>query len=349
MSYKYKVELIPQSDFFFGGEYTFAKDDTCTKESSRYSAASTYFPQQSALLGMIRKTLLIQNGNLTMHIKGEWVDSKGGRNGNDKNYHEAARVAGGKPFSYEKENDFGIIEEISPLFLTHNRTAYTVNAKDANYEPQQFNVLMSLNGKRQNALMFDGYDPKIYIQESFIGEDSSTLELDDIFQKVQSVGIKKTQNREDQDDSFFQKTSYKLKGKSSFTFFLTLSEQLSWSDAFVTLGADQSAFILKLTETKESFETTFSHLFTKKSLDRVVLHSETLLSKEAYDNALFVFGKRESYRQLKNIQGKKSKRYYLLQRGSVIYTENLDATVAALGQKHLQKAGINHFTPIKGL
>jgi len=349
MNYKYKVELIPQSDFFFGGEQTFAKDDTRLKEASRYSAASTYFPQQTALLGMIRKTLLIQNGNLTMHIKGEWVDSKGGRNGNDKNYHEAARIAGSKSFSYESENDFGIIEELSPVFITHNGTAYTVNAKDVNYEAKQLNAVMSLNGKRENALIFDGYDSKKHMQDSFIGEDRSTLEFNDIFQKVQSVGIKKTQNREDQDDSFFQKTSYKLKEKSSFTFFLTLSEQLSWSDAFVTLGADQSAFILKLTETKESFETTFSHLFAKKSLDRVVLHSETLLSKEAYDNTLFIFGKRESYRQLKNTQGKKSKRYYLLQRGSVIYTKNLAATVAALGQKHLQKAGINHFTPIKGL
>ncbi len=348
MSYKYKVELIPQSDFFFGGEYTFAKDDTPTQESSRYSATSTYFPQQTALLGMIRKTLLVQNGNLTMHIKGEWVDSKGGKNGHDRNYHEAARVAGNKQFSYENENDFGIIEELSPLFLTYNGTAYTVNAKDANYEVKQTNAVMSLNGKRQNALIFDGYNLKKHLQDSFIGEDRSTLEFDDIFQKVQSVGIKKTQNREDQDDSFFQKTAYKLKEKSSFTFFLTLSEKLSWNDAFVALGADQSTFMLKLTETKESFETTFSHLFAKKSFDRVVLHSETLLSEEVYDNALFVFGKRESYRQLKNTQGKKSKRYYLLQRGSVIYTKDIDTTVATLNKKHLQKAGINHFTPIKG-
>lgn len=348
MSYRYKVELIPQNDFFFGGEYTFAKDDTRIKESPRYSVTSTYFPQQSAILGMMRKTLLIQNGNLSMHIKGEWVDSKGAKNGHDKNFSEATRVAGNKPFSYENENDFGIIEEISPLFLTHNNSAYIVNAKDANYEVKQLNVSMNLGDKRQNALIFEGYNPKKHTKESFISQNNASLAFEDVFQKVQSVGIKKTQNHEEQNDSFFQKTSYKLKGKSSFSFFLTLSEKLSWSNAFVTLGADQSAFILKLSLTEESFENTFSHLFSKKAFDRVVLHSETLLSKEVYDNLLFVFAKRESYRQLKNMHGKKSKRYYLLQRGSVLYTKDLDATTTALSQKHLQKAGINHFTPIKG-
>ncbi len=348
MSYRYRVELIPQSDFFFGGEQTFAKDDT-RKESSRYSATSTYFPQQSAVLGMLRKTLLIQNGNMTMHIKGEWVDSRGGKGGNDRNYHEATRIAGEKAFSYESDNDFGIIEAISPLFITHNSIAYTINAQDAAYDAKRINATMHLGNRRQKAIYFEGYDPKKETAERLIGEDNSQLGLDALFQKVQSVGIKKTQNREEQEDSFFQKTSFKLKEKSSFTFFLTLSEKLSWSDAFVTLGADQSAFILKLSQTEESFEKTFSHLFTQKELDRVVLHSETLLTQEAYNDALFVFAKRESYRQLKNRQGKKSKRYYLLQRGSVIYTEDLDATVAALSQNHLQKAGLNHFTPIKGL
>ena len=347
MSYEYRVELIPQSDFFFGGEYTFAKDDT-RKESSRYSATSTYFPQQSALLGMLRKTLLIQNGNLTMHIKGEWVDSRGGKRGNDKNYYEAAKIAGKRAFSYEDENDFGIIEKISPLFITHNNIAYTINAKDANYEAKRINATMNLGNKSQEALIFDGYNPKKNVNDIFIGEDNSLLEFDAVFQEVQTVGIKKMQNHENQEDSFFQKSSYKLKDNTTFTFFLTLSEELSWKSAFVTLGADQSTFVLKLSKTDKSFEKTFSHLFAKKSFDRVVLHSETLISKEACEETLFVFGKRESFRQLNNAQGKKSKRYYLLQRGSVIYTKNIDATVAALGQTHLQKAGINYFTPIKG-
>ena len=348
MSYKYKVELIPQSDFFFGGEYTFAKDDT-RKETSRYNATSTYFPQQSAILGMLRKTLLIQNGNLTMHIKGEWIDSKGGKNGNDKNYYQATKIAGERPFSYESENNFGIIEEVSPLFLTYNNTAYTVNAKDADYEIKRISATMNVGSKVENALMFEGYDPKKFTEDTLIGENNSQLAFNEIFEKVQSVGIKKTQNREEQDDSYFQKTSYKLKEKSSFSFFLTLSEEVSWQNAFVTLGADQSTFILKLSQTEQTFEKTFAHLFAKKALDRVVVHSETLLSEKAYTDALFIFGKRESYRQLTNTQGKKSKRYYLLQRGSVIYTKNLNATVAVLSQKHLQKAGINYFTPIQGI
>lgn len=348
MSVTYKAELLPQGDFFFGGEYTFAKDDT-RKEASRYSARSTRYPQQSAVAGMLRKTLLIQNGNMTLHIKGEWVDSKGGRQGNDPNYKEALRIAGGKPFSYEEENDFGIIEEISPVFLTHNGIAYTTEAFDADLEPTLLNgVTMNLGSQNKQALNFQGYDPKKHTTSRLKGSDGSHLDEDELFQKVESVGIKKAYTKEEQDDSYFQKTSYKLKGESSFSFFVTLAEELSWSEAFVTLGADQSAFLLRLTKTDESFDKLFSSLFEPKKLDRVVLHSETLMDKDAYDDALFVFGKRESHRQLVDKKGKKSKRYYLLERGSVIYTDDLEALGAKLGQPHLQKAGLNHFTPLKG-
>jgi len=118
MSYKYLITLKPLEPFFFGGEYTFGADDS-RKESSRYSAISTKLPQQTAILGILRKAILIQNGNLTMHKKGEWVDSKS-KDTDDKNYKDAKELVGTDSFSYHKKIYLGTIKSISPLFIREN-------------------------------------------------------------------------------------------------------------------------------------------------------------------------------------------------------------------------------------
>jgi len=339
MSHTYLVTLTSQEPFFFGGEQTFGADDT-RGESSRYSASSTHFPQQTALLGMLRKMLLIKNGNMTMHLKGEWVDSRGKKSGYDENYEKALQLTGKGSFSYENKSDLGSIKEISPIFIKKGDVSYIQDAKDTNYTPNL------LNGK---TLIFEGYDAKKHEEDTFLGTNNSSLTYDDIFQESTTVGIKKAKDGETNDDGFFQKMSYILKDKVVFAFYLTMTQELSFTDAYVTLGADQSSFKLTLTQTDESFSKTFSPLFKAKTLHRVVLHSETLLKKEYEDLALFILGKRSSYRQLSNKDGKKSKRYYLLERGSVIYTKDLEKLTVALSQPHLQRVGINHFTSIKGL
>jgi CRISPR type III-B/RAMP module-associated protein Cmr3 len=349
MSYHYRVTLTPQEPYFFGGEQTFGRDDS-RKDGSRYSAVSTHFPQQSAVLGMLRKTMLIQESHMSMHIKnGEWIDSRGKSHGADSNYDAAVKLTGKESFSYERESDFGIIRELSALFIHKDGTDYTLNAKDAKYTPKILDSKMNLNGITQETLFLEGYSAKNPVADHFVGSDKSILSFDDIFMEVKSVGIKKSTDGEDNQESFFQKTSLMLKDRASFVFYLTLDKELSWDDAYITLGAEQSPFKLKLSPTNKTFQESFSHVFEKKAFDRVLLHSETLLSEDAYKDAKFILGRRNSYRQLKSRDGKKSKRYYLLERGSVIYSDNIEQLSANLAQKHLQKVGINNFTTIKGL
>ncbi len=70
---KYLITLTPLEPFFFGGNITFGKFKD--KEKSTYLVKSRYFPQQTALLGVIRKEMLIQEKFLTTKRNGEWVDS----------------------------------------------------------------------------------------------------------------------------------------------------------------------------------------------------------------------------------------------------------------------------------
>jgi hypothetical protein len=208
---------------------------------------------------------------------------------------------------------------------------------------------MIISDKEQKTLILNGFNSKEYKKDSFVAKEKHFLSFSDVFEPVKTVGIKKSLDGESDEDGFFQKSSFLLKDKATFTFFITLSEKISWSDAYVTLGADQSSFKLSLAPSQESFESITTNLFETKAIDRVVLHSETLVNEEVYENTLFVLGRRESYRQLNNRDGKKSKRYFLLQRGSVLYTQNLQKLQNTLTQPNLQKVGINIFTPIKGL
>jgi CRISPR-associated protein Cmr3 len=346
MSQKYLITLKPLEPFFFGGEYTFGADDSRSKDS-RYSATSTYFPQQSALLGMLRRTLLIQEGCLTLHRKGEWVD--GSRSS------KASMVAGKGQFSYDEDYDIGKIKSLSPLFITQNKNFYIANAKDATFSPKISSTsTMLLGGCEQPNIVFEDYDPKSCSNNHFISHDGQGIKtLDDFYTDISNVGIKKSTNGEGEEDAFFQKTSFSLNNNAVFACILELEEPVGLNETIVTLGADQSSFMMGVKPFDKDFDELFKAAFGAKSLDRVVLTSETLVSSEASQDALFILGERKSYRFLKSeknaaSKGKKSKRYFLLDRGSVIYTNNMDKLVSHLSQSHLQRVGINHFIALKG-
>jgi len=348
MSQTYLITLQPLEPFFFGGEYTFGADES-RKESSRYSASSTQFPQQTALLGMLRKTMLIQHGHLTMHKKGEWVDSRG-RGTQDHNYDNAKKLVGTEAFSYEKAIDLGIIEQLSPLFIQTKECSYVVNAKDDGLQLEEWAGAMLFGRGSQKAFVFKNFDAKNHKHFSFISKDKDRKNFSDFFKEIESVGIKKLSDGETQDDDFFRKKSYYPKDGASFSFFATFSNHIKWKkESIVTLGADQSSFRLSIESSSSNFKEMFSKCYETQTYNRIVLASETLLSQEAYKACLFIYGSRRSYRQLIDAKhGKKSKRYYLLERGSVLYTEQLERLEKELNQAHLQKIGINHYFTIKG-
>ena len=349
MSYRYRVELKPLSPFFFGGEHTFGADEI-RKEGSRYYAKSTLFPQQSAVLGMIRKSMLIEAGYMTMHKKGEWVDSKEGNI-----YDSAKRLCGDGAFSYEHDFDTGSILSISPIYIIHKGKSYTLESKDTPYEVDTIDsVSISLGNKHSNALFFDGYNPKQPHNQQLVSPNGNRVSIDEIFKTVDSVGIKKSQTGKTEDKAFFMKRSYQFDSDTLFATILETSEEIEWSQSFVTLGADQSPFMLTIKPYEDKYLSLFSAIVTPKKIDRVVALSDILIDEEAYNHSLFIFGNRFSVRYIAR-RGKKegykfakSKRYYLFGRGSVIYSDNTQALKKALDKPYLQKVGLNYYIISKG-
>ena len=74
----FHIALTPIDKFYFGGDMTFPvgndKNDAFNTKFSSYIIESTYFPQQTSLLGMLRYLLL---SNSRYFSNGRIIDKEG--------------------------------------------------------------------------------------------------------------------------------------------------------------------------------------------------------------------------------------------------------------------------------
>ena len=104
---KYLVTLKPLSSFFFGGERTFEFLNTDFEKQKFNIIKSNMFPQQTSILGMLRKEILIKNKLIKSDLKKYEPEEKA----------QISKLIGYGSFSINKHNDFKIIKKISPVFI----------------------------------------------------------------------------------------------------------------------------------------------------------------------------------------------------------------------------------------
>jgi len=310
---KYLVKLKPLEPFLFGGDQTYGT--LGDKEAGSYLVKSRMFPQQTALLGMIKKELMIQANLLTRKRRGEWIDR-------DKSSDVIALV-GGEKFNMlsETEQDLGTIKKISPVFLMKDGIQYI---KRVDIDSYTFK-----NG------VLEGYNPKNDIYDNFISIDGGEkLKAKDIFQATEQVGNKKG----GEDNSLFKKTSYLLKDGFVFAFYIELGTELK--STMVSLGADRSAFMMSVAEDSSSLD-------YNEPEGHLTLLSDAYIKIDIKNNCHFAITSEISHRNLiskksvlRDNKFEKSEILYLYERGSV-FIEPSDALLEDLAQKNLQNIGYN--------
>jgi CRISPR-associated protein Cmr3 len=262
---RYLIKLKPLKPFFFGGDVTFGK--LGDKENGTYLAHSRLFPQQSAILGMLRKEILLQTNLLTTKMKGEWVDKN--------NYEKAKELVGDESFNIKANyiQDFGVIQNISSIFLIKDNKKFIKKARIGSYKDG----------------LLENYNPKEDIFDNFISiDDEETLKTEDIFKPVTQIGIKKTVNSEEKDNAFYKKTSYLFQDDFYFAFYLDIDFELKSS--FVKLGADDSIFKMEIRESKEELN---------YKDDYLLLLSDAFITIPLKGNCEFAITKEISYQNLK--------------------------------------------------
>lgn len=322
---KYLVTLTPLEPFIFGGDNTFGK--LGDEIDGTYLVKSRQFPQQSAILGMLKKEMMIQDNFLTRQMKGEWV--------NPKNKQKAKNLVGEEKFDIFSKSiqNFEKIKNISPIFFMQKDEIFI---KKVDIDSFDF----------EDDILKD-YNPKIDIYDNFVNiKTNKKINSEDIFKPIEQIGNKKEANEDDKkkENSLFKKTSYLLNDNFKFAFYLESEYELQ--NSIITLGADRSSFKLELKE-----ENSTLNYEDKKGY--LTLLSDSYITLSLKDNCDFAITSEISYQSLRNIKHstknnkfEKSTKIFLYEKGSVIINPK-QALIDNLNNKNLQQIGYNIFT-IKG-
>ncbi|RYU93040.1 type III-B CRISPR module-associated Cmr3 family protein [Emticicia agri] len=332
---KYLVTLKPRSKFFFGGDRTFT-----SQERQNYYAHSTYFPQQTALLGMLRYALLNEYGLLEK----EELDKEKliGSTGFDLNSHA-----------------YGIVKNISPVFIVEKQHIWLSAGLD-----NQDKISLKLSSDKN--LKIDGFDPKKELKQQFISSDytQSIQPLDYFFLDTPQVGNAKERNGKTLQDAFFKHIYKSFKRdpanyESRFAFGLEIetTEKVELTTIKTVFLGAESSFTVELTPSKGIFERIQSINDSLK--DKGANEHKIILLSDSYIEDLavlknhssfiltdaptpFRFNKNKKSDYYKSIT--RSNQYHLLSRGTVIYPKDIMKVTEILdAAKAFQTIGYNHY------
>ncbi len=309
---RYLITLKPLEPFLFGGDNTFG--DLGDKMMGSYLVQSRYYPQQTTLLGMLQKEIMLQAGLLTRKRKGEWADDQTAV----KELIGTGKLSIGIPDALESK----AIEKIEPVFLRQGDNYYI---KKADIDSHPYDI---------STETLRDYDPKKDIFDNYrCIQTGRSLRAEDIFEPVVQTGNKKG----GADDSLFKKTSYLLKDGFVFSFFIETTFELKGS--IVHLGADRGAFKMTVQDAQDN---RLDHMDDNGYL---VLLSDSYVEAPLDDCCAYAVTSELSFRHLKNKKNKfsKSETYYFYEKGSV-FIKPTDTLIEQLNSPYLQDIGYNTFT-----
>lgn len=339
----YKIELIPYGPFFFRGERK-------TGQKDEYFQHSRLLPQQTSVLGLLREQVLRQTEVL--------VDEKV----NDTAKAEIAVGVSSFNLENESQTKYGIIEQVSPLFVQHDGGLYMRSAVDTRYNPISLKGLkVNLNGiELGNYQQFEKFDPKNnHPQSCFVPFPANgfagSKKQEDIFTKDGRVGIKRNEETKTTgDEGYFKQTYQRFKRKGDgFVFFVKLNTAMELKPSITNFGAEKTLWSFIPTAIDEqdypSFEKNEGNTFVLLS-DAYVKDVNTL-----YSCCTQVFSDSHTFLNYQNKLGKHhgndrkptGVQTLLLKAGSVFYTNQADKLISIItSPKNFRAIGYNFLTSI---
>ncbi|PRR77938.1 CRISPR-associated protein Cmr3 [Clostridium liquoris] len=319
---RYLVKLKPVGAFFFGGERIFSFYEKGMKFKNNI-IKSREFPQQTSILGMIRKEILVLN----KLIREKW-DYKPEQKGKIK------KLIGEKSFDIAGSNeDFGIINSISPVFIVEEIDGvdrflikvpkdHNQNKNYNNYVPLKFNddkgncLKVKTDLSKEVYLPID-FDAKKGLSDDFVDiEKGNIISRDKVFIKDSSIGIRLDEKHIAQENSLFRLEKYKFnydkdyeKENKCFAFILDIEDDKESNTSFenyrnvVALGGEGSYFSISLEKItfdikekinfvdkqkvsfiiEEKMPCEKEQLLDKKEIYKIILLSDTYISKRVYE------------------------------------------------------------------
>jgi|GEM_PF-2294764 CRISPR-associated protein Cmr3 len=324
------ILLEPLEPFFFGGSQTFGR--LGDENGGSYLARSEHFPQQSAVLGMLRKELMIQAGLLTRKIRGEWVDYP--------RKSKALALVGGEKFDFSATapQDFGAIKSIGPLHIRRNGKRYFPRVALEKYGIRP-------NFDNPKAPLLEGYNQKEYKLFDYLYgiDDGKWLALDEVFESWESVG-----NRlGGEENALYRRIAYRFKQEGD-AFAFELECEVPLSESIVSLGGDGSRFRLTVTESAPTLSTS---LLPNGGL--LLLSDCYIPLAEIRSHCRFAVTDEVSHSHLRGNRKSVQKRYggqrfdkaiprHFYRAGTIFFEPDETLVYTIEAQKNLVKIGYNH-------
>jgi CRISPR-associated protein Cmr3 len=374
---KYLIKLEPLDTFFFGNENKYRKKTKFEKEEDKdktllkadYFQRSTYFPQQTTLLGTLRYCLIKKNGQIPI-----------------KNTDLTKKLIGEKSFDVsEIKPDFGKIINMSPVFImTDKQEFYFQNPKDMvlkDGEPKylekaETTFRSSLNDE---TIFFPNYNEKDGLSSFLLNSEDKILPFDydkktakeGVFIEQEKIGITKGKDGKTRDNAYFKQIVYKLRKGFSFGFIAEIDDDLNGYKDIISMGAEKSPSRISFTEPADEPVENKIELRNYNG-PKIVLLSDACLTEYSENDFLFAISETKTFRFLKTVVqtgykyyssdplkkgggGNKgmsrSSKYNLLERGSVFFFNDEDQmnkfSYKLKAETNFYQIGYNHHKIIK--
>jgi CRISPR-associated protein Cmr3 len=341
------VRLRPAGRFFFGTGGGSGVQDYYLKTAS--------FPQQTALLGLLRYQLLIQNNQLKSPAAK--IENEG----------DATKLVGPSSFIANSKvaQSFGVILGMGPcgIYDSDADELYLPCGPEyaAGYSFQQVEGLYFRGNEpaRTSAIALPSYDHKASYSQRFMGHKGCILQHDEIFEPTESPGITKDYGGRAASNAYYKQSWLRFKAKRfEYAFGLQLNTAgISFGNNLVHFGKERSVFAMQMAEWAHDFPAP-AHTEAHKTL---VLQSDAFAEDDHFlPLAAFAINQGNAFRNYVNHIGQPVKDYYnrrtadsnrknlqLMSRGSVfIYSnqKNLQkASELLMAQTAFRTIGYNHF------
>lgn len=321
----YLIKLRPRGRFFFGGDRAF----TATGEAV-YSAESLYFPQQTALLGMLRYAMIRQN----------------------------PKAGIGQGFDHTAQTqDWGDVLYLSPVFLIDALTQKQWLPVGMNFQhDKKNNQLIELQapiGKK-----IENYNSKNGFLKNRWTDGTDVCSVQDFFTDIETIGNKKDRQGKSQPEGFFKQKAYRLVRNLdkktvdlSFGFYATFKQpQMFDKVPSVVLGIDQSVFSLSAKIEISSF----ARNQTSSEAKKLVLVSDAYIPDYAALQAQcdFILGDSIPFRYMTPVKSnnyftekrRSLQQFNLLARGTVIYPKDIAKVIELIqSPTAFRQVGYNYF------
>lgn len=379
---KYLIRMKPIDTFFFGQENKYRKRKGDPIPQADYFQRSSYFPQQTTLLGALRYCLLQMNGQIPIKDKSA-----------------AREIIGDQSFQItDKPLSFGNLGLLSPVFiLNDNGKAYYRNPKDiilkkdVNAGSTKTEYLQksqaNITSAAGNCVYFSNYNEKKGLDNFLIHNESDFLPFDfdkekakdGVFVRHEKIGIRKKRDGASDEEGFYKQISLSLSNGFCFAIFADIDDDaLKKPEIHTSMGAEKSPFRFSfhkisneapqwLKEMDENDKRGEPVLLQKTNTPKIVLLSDAYLPGYNPADFQFAISDTKSFRFIRSVveEGNKyyssnplekkelsrSCKYNLLESGSVFFFKDEkqmeDFANQLKSQTNFYNIGYNHFLTIK--